>query len=665
MDFLFFDSSGKPLFTRNDSEEASYCHEELSFQATFPYDPDKVILHGMRVGFTSVTGEYRAFEIRTPNNLEPEHCQEITGEHIAISELTDEVVQKKKYTDATAQTALSDVLTGTLWSVGNVTASNTSSADIESGYVWTAIRTIEKNWNVYITPRITVNSSGITGRYLDIAPAGGTWRGLRLSLEKNVDQIGVKWDDSNLKTALYGFGKANGDSPLTFANVVWATTADHPAKPSGQKYIEDPDATAAYGRNGRPRFGYYQNGDISEATILLEKTWETLKTVNVPDVSITSTVKNLRKMGAPDVPIQLHDTALVEIAPTNVTLSKEVIRYTEDLLNPLNDRLTIGTYIPNIIYINRRNGGGGGGSGGQNNEEYRFQYDFDLYESNTNSKIGLVVTEHEGQNVVNIASIVLALNASGSSVKINADHIELDGETVATSLYGEDVTIDDLVASQIETVSLDVTGSSNFQGNVSVDTINNVDVSGIGSVVDSIGPATASGGQITIPWTKLDGTAGTPINFNIADTQFYIDGVAAAETAGWNAARAMVTPPSQGTGITFDVLVPAATQNQQQTYAFTIQKGATPASSGYASVALSGIVVGRIAIGDWYDAGWNDCRDACTSGTYLSGYTNFNNGRSTELFIQASPNVYASVGNHVWRYGGGTVTRYSIPSPKS
>lgn len=34
--------------------------------------------------------------------------------------------------------------------------------------------------------------------------------------------------------------------------------------------------------------------------------------------------------------------------------------------------------------------------------------------------------------------------------------------------------------------------------------------------IDSIGPATASGGQISIPWTKLDGSSGS-VNFNMAD----------------------------------------------------------------------------------------------------------------------------------------------------
>lgn len=78
---------------------------------------------------------------------------------------------------------------------------------------------------------------------------------------------------------------------------------------------------------------------------------------------------------------------------------------------------------------------------------------------------------------------------------------------------------------------------------------NNTD---IGNAVYSFGTPTASGGQISIPWTKVDGTAGTPINFNIADTQYYQDGVSAAlrnvtmTDAGWrfdedNGYQSMIT----------------------------------------------------------------------------------------------------------------------------
>ena len=374
MRFLFFNAAGTILFERNDAESASVTHEEMNLSALFPYDSAKEILRGMRIGYADATGAYQVFEVRKVKTLEPDHSQQITAEHIAISELNDEIHDKKEWTNKTASEALTWVLTNTGWSVGTSTASNTSSYDMSRGIVWDAVKGIEKDWNVYILPRITVSASGITGKYLDIIPAGGTWRGVRLSLDKNLNEAGVIWDDSKLKTALYGYGQESNGIPVTFKDVVWTATAEHPAKPANQTYLEDTAATAAYGRNGRPRFGFYQNANITNANTLLEKTWEVLKTVNVPDVTVDATVSDLHRLGYVDVPLRLHDTALVEIRPTGVTLQKEIIQYTEDLLNPLNSRLTIGTYIPNIIYINRQNGKRGGGGGGSGDSQTPLEY---------------------------------------------------------------------------------------------------------------------------------------------------------------------------------------------------------------------------------------------------------------------------------------------------
>ena len=377
MRFLFFDTAGDIYGERNDAESAKIVHEQMSLQAVFPLDKGKEILRGMRVGVEDGAGVFQVFEIRKVKNSEPGHFQQITGENIAISELTDEFCGKQEWTDITASAALSPLLTGTGWQIGTNTASNISSGDVSVGNVWNATRTIQSNWNVYILPRIEVNASGIVHKYLDIMPAEGTWQGFRLSLDKNANEVGVTWDDSNLKTALYGFGRETDETPLTFADVTWTATSDHPAKPSGQTYIEDPTATSNFGRNGRPRFGFYQNAGITDAATLLQKTWETLKTVSVPDVTVSGTITDLYRLGYVDVPIRLHDTALIEIRPTGVVLQKEIIQYSEDLLDPTQSTITAGTYIPNIIYINRevarRSGGGRGGasgSGSQSPAEY-------------------------------------------------------------------------------------------------------------------------------------------------------------------------------------------------------------------------------------------------------------------------------------------------------
>ena len=265
MEFLFFTAANTPLFARSDAEKAEWIVQEYQLSTLWPYDPDKVITRGMRIMFVDPDGVKQPFEVIRVKNYEPDHYQEVTAEHIAVAELTDEHFTQTDITDKTAAEALATILTGTLWSVGTNTASGTSSANIGMGNVWADVRTIESNWNAYITPRVTFGANGITGRYLDIAPAGGTWSGIRLSIDKNMDETGITYDDSNVKTAAYGYGKSttvnNVSTPLTFADVVWTATAEHPAKPDGQTYLEDTAATAAYGRNGRARFGFYQNGN--------------------------------------------------------------------------------------------------------------------------------------------------------------------------------------------------------------------------------------------------------------------------------------------------------------------------------------------------------------------------------------------------------------------
>ena len=452
MQTTFLNAAGTVLFVRDDMEQGNWTQEEYTVNAVFPYVSGKVIERGQRISFRNpANNNMEIFEIRNVTNAEPEHYQQIVAEHIALSELSDEHINSAEITDKTAAQALTTALTGTLWAVGNNSASGTSSADIARGSVWQAVGTIMQNWNVYITPRVTVNSAGsITGRYLDISTAQGTWRGVRLSIEKNVSDSSVIYDDSEVLTALYGYGgsietaQTTGDDKteeLTFKDVVWTATSSHPAKPAGQTYLEDPAKTALYGRNGRPRYGYYQNGDIKDASILLQKTWEELQKTSSPKISISGTVADLYRLGYKDQPLTLHDTAIVEIKETGEKFQKTIIKLDVDLIDPTNTRPEIGDYIPNIIYINRdtkskASGGGGGGGRGQDPLELQithFDSDF-IYEK---QKIGMVVGVKDGNKYIKSAQIVASINDDETTnAYINADHVNISATNTAHLLSG-------------------------------------------------------------------------------------------------------------------------------------------------------------------------------------------------------------------------------------
>ena len=594
METIFLNAAGTVLFVRDDMEQGNWTQEEYSVNATFPFDSGKIILRGQRIAFRDpATNNLEMFEIRNVTNIEPEHYQQIIAEHIAVAELSDEHINTKEFTNIPPQTALSEVLTGTLWAVGTVSvgdlaeqaairadisalglngnvdltsrpiiyadkmkaagytdfsgdyatlyssnytmaakgntavtllmtpieqngnvlseralddyvdemcavandlagfksadtkgllmhflagtqisamdiiaeeahdlsdewetciAGAASSADISRGSVWQAVNTIAQNWNVYITPRVTTNAAGaITGRYFDITQAQGTWRGVRLSIDKNMSDSSVVYDDSEVLTALYGYGgsvekaQASGDDKteeLTFKDIVWTATDDHPAKPANQTYLEWPEMTTLYGRNGRPRYGYYQNGEITDAEVLLQKTWEALKQTCEPKISISGTTTDLYRLGYKDEPLRLHDTVIVEIRETGETFQKQIIKLDVDLIDPTANRPEIGDYIPNIIYINREKdekssgGGGGGGRGLTPEEETRVRFASDWIK--TDQEIGMIVGEKDGVKYIKSASIVAAINDDGgTSVKISAETIDIEG--VLTAIEGEPV----------------------------------------------------------------------------------------------------------------------------------------------------------------------------------------------------------------------------------
>lgn len=470
MDYIFLNASGQTLFIRSDIEQGRIVRHEMTINAVFPFDPGKVIERGQRIAFRDPADDViKVFEIRNVESREPDHAQTITAEHICIAELSDEHINNTEITNKTASQALATALTGTLWSVGTNTASGTQNADFPRGSVWDAVNTIKQNWNVYIEPRVVISSAGaITGRYLDIMPAQGTFRGLRLSIRKNFTDPCVTYSDDEVLTALYGYGgivdkaQQSGDDTqqeLTFADQVWTATSAHPAKPLNQTYLEWPEKTALYGRNGRARFGYYQNSSITDPAVLLEKTWEALQNTCDPKVTIQGTVIDLYRLGYKGQPIRLHDIAIVEIEETGTLLNKEIICLETDLVNPDNDQVEIGDYIPNIIYINRetarnaRGGGGGGGRGNSNNEDDEIKTYAELVK--TNNMIGMVVGTKNGSNYIKGGEITLAINEDGGTTAlIDADCIDIQG------------IVDDLTAYDITVVQITTTGTATFGGDV-------------------------------------------------------------------------------------------------------------------------------------------------------------------------------------------------------
>lgn len=276
---------------------------------------------GMRIGWLEGE-ELRMYEIRQPQTNLGRMTQEFEGEHVAISELSDVVTEPRQYQQTSVRAVVADLLSGTDWAVGRVDIDGAEPLDFSLEYtnVWAALISARDAWGVEIVPRMAYTYDGIE-RYIDILSRRGEYRGVRLYLDLNAQDAGIIFDDREQYTALYGLGAkqkrtlqdgTEEEYRLTFDGVEWSVQDGRPVdKPMGQKWIEDPEATASVGRKGKPRFGVVEFDDTTNQRVLLQATWDALQVMKAPKVTINMTAFDLSTIGYAEQGIALGDDVVV------------------------------------------------------------------------------------------------------------------------------------------------------------------------------------------------------------------------------------------------------------------------------------------------------------------------------------------------------------------
>ena len=162
---------------------------------------------------------------------------------------------------------------------------------------------------------------------------------------------------------------------------------------------------------------------------------------------------------------------------------------------------------------------------------------------------------------------------------------------------------------------------------------------------------------------------------------------------GWDAALGEITYPSaaaSGTEVTtFSITVPKADRSGGESKTFTLSKGSPSSSGGYASVSLSGTVVGRISISNWYSSGytaggtaagvsgsWSGATftvsrvadtalksTSCTVSIYPSSTQNLSYGGSVTVYANAGGSSRASVTVNAPSAPSHTITGFDTTAP--
>ncbi|MEG2621404.1 MAG: phage tail spike protein [Clostridia bacterium] len=353
-----FNSDEETVGVRSDVLSFVVEEGQWSLNARFPIDEEEVeIKNGMLLGFLDVDSEFVLYEVKRITPQEPDDIVQVYAEHAAMCDLIDEVVLGKAVTNGSAGYAVTKAIENTRYTLESDTSSGTASTSFYYKSVWECLLKIIEKWNCAIRFRYTFSGMRITHRYIRVLERAGDDRGKRFEMWKDIENVGVTYDDTNVVTAVYGRGKGEvvGEDDegnptygrrTTFASIAWRKAGGDPTdKPINQEYVEDTVATALYGRCGRPRWRVYIVESCTDPETLLQKTWEYLQANCEPQFEASLTVQNLEEVyGFQHEAVRVGDGVLVIADRAGIELSARVEHISRDYISKEQTVVEMGNF---------------------------------------------------------------------------------------------------------------------------------------------------------------------------------------------------------------------------------------------------------------------------------------------------------------------------------
>ena len=273
----------------------------------------------------------------------------------AYDELASYTYIKDKRPTAIASAMLQMVLDGTRWSVGSCPEVSPKFCSFYYISVLEAIQKIVNLWGFEVQFQVKIDgiTNEIKQRNINLYTKLGKRTNKRFEYGSNLLSVTQANDSTGLYTALVGRGKgvqvSSGDTDtdpdgygrrITFADVVWSTQSGNPLnKPAGQEYLEDPNATAAYGfPDGHPRIGFVTFQDCENPNELIQLTYDKLQEVNHPQVQFSASIADVGSL-------DLGDTIAIVRHDIGIEYYTRVFKVVHDLLDSSNNTVELGDNI--------------------------------------------------------------------------------------------------------------------------------------------------------------------------------------------------------------------------------------------------------------------------------------------------------------------------------
>ena len=358
--------------------EAKWLREingEESLRVTIPADHPEAehVVNGNKFGFFDQDGDFHLFDIvengeeHTDEQIKIVYCEHVYNQ-LAHAERIGDIRPQ----NATAEYALGRVLENTNWEVGQVVELGLNSTNFYRESPLSAIEKIVTIWGGQLRWRIETDGQTITGRYVDLLNRRGEDRGKAFVYGENVESIERTIDDSQVKTALYCYGRGEETETggfgrrITIAEVEWSKADGDPLdKPLGQEWIGDPDAKERYGlwQNGQweHKYGDFEDSEEADPEELIKKGYAALQQAIKPIINYKVKAIDLEHMtdefGDPmdHEKTRLGDTCLAINDDFKPAMREQVdiIKDIQYLGEPERREFELGNFLPLITDDNR------------------------------------------------------------------------------------------------------------------------------------------------------------------------------------------------------------------------------------------------------------------------------------------------------------------------
>ena len=281
-----------------------------------------------------------------------------TGVQSGIEELRKTPVFDKRPKNTPAKPVINELLQGTNWQARFIADTTNHSTNFYYTSVFDALKKLCKVWGLEMQFFVEMNSNGLGARYIDFKKKIGEAVGKRVVYGHNALEILKEVERTNIFTALIGRGKGEqvssaeesgkgGDGygrKITFEDVVWSKAKGDPLdKPKGQKYLEIPEMTRAYGiknSNGtmRPKIGFTDFNEEEDPNELIKLTYQTLINSARPQLTLKTSSVYLRG-------VKIGDTIRVVRHDKKLDYDTRIFEITFNRLNNQSSDIKLGDQI--------------------------------------------------------------------------------------------------------------------------------------------------------------------------------------------------------------------------------------------------------------------------------------------------------------------------------